>query len=53
MFCTRCHRDTGDDPNFDIALLGVDNVLELCRSWLCSDCFDDDDAKRALQSEAR
>lgn len=47
MICTRCHEDTGCDP--DLSHLSPKYVLELCASWMCSECLDEVEAIQRME----
>lgn len=47
MICTRCHKDTGCDP--DMSHLSMRAVNDLCAGWLCAACMDNDEEIRAFE----
>lgn len=47
MICTRCHSDTGIDPDFTD--LPVEVVIDFCRHWRCSECLDEEERLDLLQ----
>ena len=47
MICTRCHEDTGSDP--DLSHLSLKYVNELCAGWLCAECMDEDPEIQAFE----
>lgn len=51
MICTRCHIDTGCDP--DLSHLSVRAVSDLCSGWLCADCMDNDEDIQAFEASER
>lgn len=51
MICTRCHTDTGCDP--DLSHLPLKYVMEMCGAWLCADCMDEDPEIRAFEEAER
>jgi hypothetical protein len=51
MICTRCHEDTGCDPDF--SHLSSKSVDELCAGWLCANCMDEDSEIQAFEATER